>query len=56
MLLISFASYRYKERQKENLLQLEKKFLQLKESYNSGSINDIEYKNRVQLLRSNIKI
>ena len=56
MLLISFTSYRYKERQKKNLLQLERKLLRLKESYISGSISDIEYKNRVQLLRSNIKI
>ena len=56
VLLIAFVSYTNKTEQKEKLLQLERKLLRLKESYALGSISDVEYKNRVQLLRNNIKI
>ena len=54
IILINIINYNKKGFQKDNLLQLERKLLRLKESYESGDISDVEYKKRVQLLKNNI--
>ena len=56
IIFISFVGFKQSDLQKQTLLNLERKILRLKSSYETGDISDIEYKNRVQQLKINIEI